>query len=98
MTCLIAGCSLIDPFNNRWAHGDLHQIGNCYVFNACLHSLTGEAAWEYNEDAPDSPALTLLSALSNSTYFERRSVIIVPADGICAELNPAAKKYLRRPL
>lgn len=87
MTCIITGCALVDPVQDRAVWGDLHIIGGCYVFNACVSGY--EAAWEHQASLMNTkPSLTMISAMPHS-YFERRGVIIL--DQTCGELNAAAK-------
>jgi len=77
MTCLITGCALNDLDLTRTVWGDLHQIGDCYVFNACL--VQGAAAWQEGELAPDTMRVIEFKALdSGERVFERRGVIILP--------------------
>ena len=96
MTCLIAGCDLVDLHQGRWVHGDLHKIGHNYVFNACLHSETGEIAWQHNVPlAATSKQIELdIISLRGNQFFERRGVITFPA--IWGRLNEVALAYLGR--
>jgi hypothetical protein len=85
--CLITGCALVD--GNRQVWGDLHAVGDCYVFNAVLFG--GETAWQYNEPTPST--MKQVEVLGSSAIFERRGVLIFPQ--AAATLNPAAEAYLK---
>lgn len=91
-TCLVTGCALVDTVNNRTVWGDLHQIGNAYVFNACLDG--GETAWQ----SPIPPMLdsTPSATISDIPYeptFERRGVFII--EQCAVTLNSAAQARIR---
>jgi hypothetical protein len=83
MTCLITGCALIN--GSSTVHGDLHEIGNVYIFNACLDN--GEAAWR-DIDVNISPRQI---DITNSDYFERRGVFVTHKQ---TGLNQAAFDYI----
>lgn len=84
--CLITGCTLLDDSQERWVHGDLHQVGDTYVFNTCMTE--GESAWQYR----GAPADTGRILRTWGDYFERRGVIVVDAED--AALNKVAMDYL----
>lgn len=90
MTCIITGCALVDPANDRSVWGDLHQIGSTYVFNACLEH--GETAWQTPMPSmlDTTPSLTIDPSLPQDYQFERRGVVILLAAG--GEFNAAARK------
>lgn len=91
--CLITGCCLVVPDDDKAAWGDLHCLnGHTYIFNATLNS-KGETNWEYPEFFVDKPALVLHAG---GQYFERRGVIIVGDD--YSDLNSAASQYLAKTL
>jgi hypothetical protein len=85
--CLITGCALVDGDRQVW--GDLHSVGDCYVFNAVLFG--GEPNWQYNEPTPAS--MKSLELLGRGAIFERRGVLIFPK--AAAVLNPAAEAFLK---
>lgn len=95
--CIMTGCNLVVPSEGRWCHGDLHMVGMCFVFNACLHK--GETLWFYKSDIPDTVGTDpeQLGArciiLDQPFYFERRGVIVFDAV-FHSRLNEAAKIYL----
>lgn len=88
--CLITGCALVADMSGASAWGDLHQDGNCYIFNANLKD--HETRWSYGT-APDGTVKTLHVF---GDYFERRGVIVVQKAH--AQLNDAANAYLRGPV
>lgn len=87
--CIITGCSLVR--GGSWVHGDLHEEGGCYIFNAVLNTskglAQGEAAWEYDGEPQDLKVVEI-----RGNYFERRGVIVVSK--AYARLNDAALHYL----
>lgn len=93
LTCLITGCCLILPHEEKAAWGDLHCLdGHTYIFNATLNH-KGETHWEYPEFFVGRPALTVHQ---HAQYFERRGVIVVSDDS--SELNLVASQYLAKTL
>lgn len=84
--CIITGCALIDTEQGRQVHGDLHQLDDSYIFNACVNQV-GEAAWEYDTS-------TNSRAIYVANYFERRGVIVFSI--IAASFNQAAEDYLTK--
>jgi methanogenic corrinoid protein MtbC1 len=84
MTCLITGCALIN--GSSTVHGDLHEVGDTLVFNACLSN--GEAAWR-DIDVNISPRQI---DITNSDYFERRGVFVIPVGS--ASLSEAAITHI----
>lgn len=91
MTCLITGCTFLDPRYPRAVHGDLHLVGQTFVFNACLAG--GEAAWNYEPRVMEgSIHLTFEPGADGCDYFERRGVIVFPTES--GALSPAAEAYI----
>ena len=96
-TCLITGCRLVIPSEEKSLWGDLHLVVGtvplqdipyreaAYVFNGVLRE--GEAAWEH---ASDSDA-TEKQIIVTGEYFERRGVVCF-LDGV---YNTAAKEYIK---
>lgn len=74
--CLITGCRLVLPGEDKHAWGDLHSINNgILVFNACLSE--GETAWEYGADPIRLPLNEKRVELpARVPYFERRGVVV----------------------
>lgn len=90
MKCIITGCCLIDATDGWAVWGDLWEVADTYVFNACLPAET-EAAWQKN---PIIPAhLKSLTIHAGARYFERRGVIVVSL--IDATLNKVAEEYIK---
>lgn len=93
MTCIITGAVAFN--GHAWVGGDLHQIGDCYVFNCVMHSSNGEPLWtsereswrHYDKEVDFSKA-------PSYDFFERRGVLVATAGGIV--LNEAAQAYLRK--
>lgn len=92
-TCIITGCALVDGDRSLW--GDLHAVGESYVFNGVVDA-RGHAGWEYNTHiAHTTKALEIIPAASATHYaFERRGVVVIPKGA--ARLNHAATQYLRK--
>lgn len=87
--CIITGCEFIDTQADRWCHGDLHEEGDCWVFNACLEN--GETAWRYDRLVSNYRALV---SKTLHDFFERRGVIVI-AKSVSA-LNQHARDYLAK--
>lgn len=87
--CLVTGASLYVPNERKCAHGDLHRVGDAFVFNACLGE-NGQTAWMYNEPVPSYKGIVC----DSNFFFERRGVIVMPAGA--ASLNPAAEAYIAK--
>lgn len=81
--CLITGCYLVDGSNQSHVYGDLHSIGESYVFNACNQM-------NYGVLDPNARAL-IINPMAD--FFHRRDVYVVPMAS--AQLNPAAKEFLK---
>lgn len=88
MSCLVTGCALLDPANNRMVWGDLHAVGRVCVFDAVLEN--GEAAWQ----SPIAIMNTTPSCTLNGSVevFERRGMLLFFM--LDSELNDAAKERL----
>ena len=90
MTCLITGCAFVEGPRYLW--GDLHKIGDCFVFNGVAHD--GKARWSsLDELAPTLMSITVDLAIPNREYLERRGIAILPEE--YAIFNDAAKAYLK---
>jgi len=84
--CVITGCDLTDGESH--IHGDLHELGDVYIFNACL-----DEEWQASRDYHNLPHKNAkVITCSAAFFFERRGVIIFPK--YCTFLNQAAKDYL----
>jgi len=82
--CIITGCDFVE--GGAIIHGDLHQLGETCIFNACLNQ-DGESARDYG----GTPGNLTVSCKA-FPFFERRGIIIFPRR--FAEFNQAAKDYL----
>jgi hypothetical protein len=88
MACIITGAELFDEQSCRWVHGDLHRVGDAYVFNAVLDE-KGEAAWTEGEPEGTQRVLQV-----HGYYFERRGLFV--CDRTAASLNKAAREYVEK--
>jgi hypothetical protein len=88
MTCIITGCVLRNGGQN--VGGDLHRIGDAYVFNAIV---TENGATRWVDDDTYSHYQREVDASGSVQYFERRGVVVFSRAG--AVLNEAAHNYLR---
>lgn len=84
--CVITGCDLTCSVWGTVYHGDLHEIGDTYIFNAVLFQ--GEAL-ALNREVEDRH---ISLDLDGGDYFERRGVFIFHKS-VC-ELSTAAKEYI----
>lgn len=86
--CIITGCGLYVSNENKYAHGDLHQVGDCYVFNACLSD--GETFWWTPSN--ETPMSKIVVATDSNFYFERRGVIVFSVNS--AILSGPARRHI----
>lgn len=90
MRCLITGAGLYLGDGVGY-HGDLHEEGDCYIFNAVLR-----------QDHPDSLLLqvsptgdrTLAMRPEAPHFFERRGVCVIPKES--AYLSDGAFAYINK--
>lgn len=90
--CLITGCALVTAHGTAW--GDLHALGDCYVFNAVLDE-RGEVSWSAAGCPIEvTPLVKTATFIENPRFdwFERRGVIIMPKAAV--QFNPTACLYL----
>lgn len=93
MKTLITGCDVVDSQEHRWVHGDLHEIGDTYVFNAVLDN-RGQSNWSYEDwDSVITSRALILHPATNVRFFERRGVLVIAKSD--ATLTDAAKEYIR---
>ena len=78
--CIITGCALQLP-NDGYVWGDLHEEGDCYVFN-------GSGPVHFGGDFAEGKVLIIWS----DYYFERRNVFVVAKTQ--AKLNEKALDYI----
>lgn len=90
MTCIITGAVAFN--GHAWVGGDLHQIGDCYIFNCCMHPQNGEAMWAERESWPRAFA-KVVDFSESRDRFERRGMIAASVEG--TRLNQAAEEYIR---
>jgi hypothetical protein len=94
MPCIITGCWLVDPQQERRVWGDLHTLGDSYIFVAVGEVGKGPG-WIHSGDiAPNEVGLELILSenLPNSAYFERERLILVSK--AWAKLNEVAREYV----
>lgn len=94
-TCKITACALIDTWNERSVWGDLHEQGDCWVFDACVHPDSKHAAWSEGGVDPDHAHASTRALIYSGDVdaFERRGVIVL-AKSSC-RLNATAREYVR---
>lgn len=88
---LITECALVNADYDKVVWGDLHRLGDTYIFSAVLSGR--EANWQH----PIPPMLDSTPTVTLTTQeglFERRGVIIFPKEA--AELNTAAFRRASR--
>lgn len=88
--CIIKGCCMVAA--HGYCHGDLHQLGDVYIFNAALEN--GETNWQHGHIYADK----VVYVGDPDRSFERRGVIIVHKND--CTMNDAALAHLedsRRP-
>lgn len=89
--CLITGCELFVPEEGKTLHGDLHHIGDCYVFNGVLND-KGETNWLPNYRGLQTTCHLIINP--GEFYFERRGVVVVAKKA--SFLNEKAREYVGR--
>ena len=85
--CLITRCRLVVA--ERSIRGDLHEMGNVFIFNAVLRE--GEAAWEPGAGRGWNSNEKIIDTRD---YFERRGVFVILRSG--AMLNQSARDYIAK--
>jgi len=89
MTCIITGCLAFNGL--EYAVGDLHRLGDCYVFNAVFHTFgveRGETDW-----GSDMYGYTKVVDFSKAAdVWERRATIVAPVSQVT--FNADAQDYL----
>lgn len=81
--CIITGCYLFDLNTGAHAYGDLFELSDCYIFNACAPRMYG----------PVGEHERCLTIKHGHDHFERRDVYVVAKDS--AFLNQTALDYLK---
>lgn len=82
--CLITGCELFVLPEGLSFHGDLHRIGDTYIFNG---NPNAQGTPGLPADAANRKLLTI-----NDSFFSRRGLWVCPT--ATASLNQCAKDYL----
>ena len=90
MTCIITGADLYLG-EGMGFHGDLFEVGECYVFNAVMNT-GGQYPVMLTVD-PKGPR-TLVVHRSVDNLFEQRGVVVVPKN--LATLTDEAAAYITR--
>jgi hypothetical protein len=88
--CIITGCDLVDTYGGFRVHGDLHVVGNAFVFNSTLNE-KGEANREYC-DPFKALAGPRMAIEVTGDYFERRGVMVINFEQVVP--NAAALDYV----
>jgi hypothetical protein len=86
--CLITGCDLVCINTASTAHGDLHQVGEAFIFNA-VRDAHGETHWRHEE----APRSTRLIYVHTDHAFERRGVIVFHTTA--AQLSDEARRHIQ---
>jgi hypothetical protein len=92
--CLITGCALFDPVQERALWGDLHMLGSgTFVFNGVLKGF--DASWMYGDEAKliADPRNRVLALVENAPVFERRGVVVF--DRLHCTFNGTARTFLQ---
>lgn len=96
MTCIITGCALSFEGRSNYAWGELHLIGNCFVFNANTEKTpNGETAKWYDGFAATTVRLNnrrRITIKPVEDWFERRGVYTVLARQ--SMLSPEAQQWI----
>lgn len=87
MKCLVTGCGLIDQDHNRHVWGDLHEVGNTFVFVACVGE-EGLPAWQY-DSVPSYHSSPCVRIEGGADVFSRAHVLAFEKDD--ARLNHFAQ-------
>lgn len=83
--CIITGCSLMIPDAHQCWSGDLHRLGDVYIFNANPNSCRGIG--------DDKPFYTKqLTVRPGAHYYEKRAVFVIPL--AAAVLNAEAAQHI----
>lgn len=90
MTCIITGADLYLGGDAGY-HGDLFEVGECYVFNAVMN-MGGQYPVMLSVDPKG--ARTLVIRQSAESIFEKRGVIVVPKAH--AALSVEAEAYVAK--
>lgn len=70
--CVITGCEIVARNTEATAHGDLHMLGDVFIFNA-VRGQDGETRW-----FQALPASGRVIYVDTNYVFERRGVIVIP--------------------
>jgi len=90
MTCIITGCKVYDPLHYRYAHGDLHRIGETYVFHACINT-NQQTNW--HDGLPEESEKILIYQDFSGDSVDVRGVLVIPPN--IAQLNQVAIDYIK---
>ena len=90
MTCLITGADLYLG-EGMGFHGDLFEVGECYVFNAVMNT---DKQYPIMVTVDPKGARTLVVRRSVENLFEKRGIVVVPKS--LAELSPEAEAYVMK--
>lgn len=82
--CIIIGCDI--AYGTATQHGDLWEVGDCYIFNA-----VGEP--DYSGEALGKLSVAIRGS-HHLNYFERRNVLIFAKSE--AHLSAEATAYIAR--
>lgn len=86
MTCIITGCALVEEDSSCWCWGDLHVVGESYVFVAVPER--GDP-WNFGSEMPGDRAVSISGLTETDCH---RNVFVFPKNQ--ATLSDAAKEYV----
>lgn len=92
--CLITGCRLVVPhgFEQRSLWGDLHRVGDIYVFNGNT-KLNRMAAWEFTFPGWTSRSEKQIRLIDeDADWFERRGIVTIAVGDV--EFNRMAREFI----
>lgn len=86
--CVITGCDLVTTDDDKYAHGDLHKVGDSYVFNAITNGKLSCTSWRRAK-----PHADLRVFVNSNDFYEKRGVIVF--DKSVATFSDAARDYMK---
>ncbi|MGD9674519.1 MAG: hypothetical protein AB7U98_13685 [Candidatus Nitrosocosmicus sp.] len=84
--CVITGCAM--QVGNAYAWGDLHELGDTWIFNG-VPTKDARMVWVHYPPAADQKILIVTNP---DATFTRRGLCVIPKS--CAELNLVAKRHI----
>lgn len=92
--CIITGCGLQDDARGTQYWGDLHQLGDVWIFNAVTDPKGQPIPQPYRDPkGPVCPSFLIVREAPWENYFQRRGVFVIPKSE--ADLNDTATNYIK---